>query len=89
MEQFSLFHSLHTFVVGVEVVMEVLVKQEGVVKQGLQADGWSSSEFVHHRGIVQMMVVLFLSFHLVVLVLCVQLELVFVGLPWCLSDWNV
>lgn len=68
MKQFSLFHLLHTVVEGEVVVIEVLVKQEVVVRQDPQVDGWSSSEFVHYREIVQMMVVLFLSFHLVVLV---------------------
>jgi hypothetical protein len=62
MKHFSLFHSLHTVVEGEVEVMEALVKQEVV------ADGWSSSELFQRQEIVQTMVVLFLSFHLVVLV---------------------
>lgn len=62
MKHFSLFHSLHTVVEGEVEVMEALVTQEVV------ADGWSSSELFQRQEIVQTMVVLFLSFHLVVLV---------------------
>jgi hypothetical protein len=68
MKHFSLFHSLHTVVEGEVEVMEALVKQEVVVRQDPLADGWSSSELFQRQEIVQTMVVLFLSFHLVVLV---------------------